>query len=55
MAYSDRTYVGTGTGPEWVTVYNVEHFTLLLIQMGTAPSLLPILVPTRLNLTSFSV
>ena len=24
MAYSDRTYVGTGPGPEWVTVYYVK-------------------------------
>ena len=24
MAYSDRTYVGLGPGPEWVTVYYVE-------------------------------
>ena len=29
MAYSDRTYVGPG--PEWVTVYYVEHFTLHLV------------------------
>ena len=24
MANSDRTYVGTGPGPEWVTVYYVK-------------------------------
>ena len=24
MAYSDRTYVGTGPGPEWITVYYVK-------------------------------
>ena len=34
MAYSDRKYVGPGSGPDWVTVYYVEHFTLILITNG---------------------
>ena len=30
MAYSDRTYVGSGPGPEWVTIL-CQTFTLQLM------------------------
>ena len=39
MAYSDRTYVGTGPGPEWVTVYYVKPSRSTYVRTYTGPIL----------------
>ena len=37
MAYSGRTYVGTGPGPEWVTVYLPDYPKVMFLQVSVCP------------------